>query len=234
MERDANLMEVVAACDSTGTFPGRLHRRQQKRHKNADDRNNDEQFNQRESTASLFFTEPRRSLHSHILSLLKTTNAMHAKSAHVTGSSPILRRRTALHLGVTGLHVREVRLDFIFGGFRAEDEVLTEKAADGNRGSCPHQGICILDQRYQCRHAFPVEDMSDALGSMGTNCRIVMAEPRPESLPCIRVAITASMGNDRLVDLIEIDGNANPLNLSAAASPGQTDKKQKPVRAHAP
>lgn len=133
--------------------------------------------------------------------------------------SPILRRRAALHLGVTGLHVREVRRDFLLRRLGAEDKVLPEKAADGIRGSGSHKGIRILDECHQGRHALPVTNMPDALGGMGANYGILMTELRSEHLPRACVSTTAGIGNDRLVNLVEVNGRPSPFDLLAAASP---------------
>jgi hypothetical protein len=45
MQREANLLQVVLTLRRPSRLAGRLNGRQQKRHKNADNRDNDEQFN---------------------------------------------------------------------------------------------------------------------------------------------------------------------------------------------
>ena len=49
VHRQANLLEIVGARHAAGSFPRRLHRRQQQPHKDADDGNHDEQFYEREA-----------------------------------------------------------------------------------------------------------------------------------------------------------------------------------------
>ena len=48
VERQPDLLQVVGAVQAAGGFAGRLHRRQQQPDQNADDRDDHEQFDQRE------------------------------------------------------------------------------------------------------------------------------------------------------------------------------------------
>jgi hypothetical protein len=49
VERDAELLEIVAALRCSRSFTGLLHCGEQQRHQDRDDGDNDEQLNQRES-----------------------------------------------------------------------------------------------------------------------------------------------------------------------------------------
>jgi hypothetical protein len=47
MQCQADLLQIVAALQSSRRLARRLHRRKQQRNENADDRNDDQKFNQR-------------------------------------------------------------------------------------------------------------------------------------------------------------------------------------------
>jgi hypothetical protein len=50
VDRQSNLLEIVFALGAAGRLAGLLHRGQQQRHQNANDRDHHQQFNQREPT----------------------------------------------------------------------------------------------------------------------------------------------------------------------------------------
>ncbi len=52
VERDADLFEIVGALNSPRCFPRDLHRGQEQRDQNRDDRDDDEQFDQCETPAT--------------------------------------------------------------------------------------------------------------------------------------------------------------------------------------
>jgi hypothetical protein len=52
VQGQADLLQVVCTLSAPCRFPGRLHRRQQQRDQNADDRDDHKQLNQRKATRS--------------------------------------------------------------------------------------------------------------------------------------------------------------------------------------
>jgi hypothetical protein len=52
LARQSHLLEMVGALNAAGRFPRRLHGREQQRHQNADDGNDNQQFHERETATT--------------------------------------------------------------------------------------------------------------------------------------------------------------------------------------
>ena len=115
VQRQAELLELVAALDAPGRFSRRLHRRQQQRDQDADDRNDHQQFHQGKrpfGRASRMDLPPHEQRHismnaSRTTSIVKRRNSSRSRTSISGGSAIALPSH---RLGISRTTVDRLRM----------------------------------------------------------------------------------------------------------------------------